>query len=105
KHPAYPTAMWNLEPDRKGLVPVAAGRGGPFNMSWEIHGVGPIKLIVSVSHAHDLTSLAPSSIIIIVYLANLLASTSTRRDGSSSWVSADLSQPGNGRRSTLATSG
>ncbi|KAL2174807.1 Alpha/Beta hydrolase protein [Thermothelomyces heterothallicus CBS 202.75] len=46
KHPAYPTATWNLEPDRKGLVPVAEGRGGPFNMSWEIHGVGPIRLIL-----------------------------------------------------------
>ncbi|KAL2163340.1 hypothetical protein VTH06DRAFT_5397 [Thermothelomyces fergusii] len=45
KHPAYPTATWNLEPDRKGLVPVAEGRGGPFNMSWEIHGEGPIKLM------------------------------------------------------------
>ncbi|AEO68165.1 uncharacterized protein THITE_2117583 [Thermothielavioides terrestris NRRL 8126] len=45
KHPAFPTAIWNLEPDRKGLVPVAEGRGGPFNISWEIHGAGPIKLI------------------------------------------------------------
>ncbi|KAK4121929.1 alpha/beta-hydrolase [Parathielavia appendiculata] len=44
KHPAYPTAIWNLEPDRKGLVPVAEGRGGPLNISWEIHGAGPIKL-------------------------------------------------------------
>ncbi|KAL2133810.1 hypothetical protein VTI74DRAFT_1616 [Chaetomium olivicolor] len=46
KHPAFPTAIWNLEPDRKGLVPVAEGRGGPFNISWEIHGIGPIKLIL-----------------------------------------------------------
>lgn len=47
KHPAYPTTIWKLEPDRKGLVPVAEGRGGPFKISWEIHGVGPTKLIVS----------------------------------------------------------
>ena len=48
-HPAFPTAIWNLEPDRKGLTPVAEGRGGPINISWEIHGVGPTKLIVSPS--------------------------------------------------------
>ncbi|GAB1317732.1 Alpha/Beta hydrolase protein [Madurella fahalii] len=45
KDPAFPTAIWNLEPDREGLVPVAEGRGGPINISWEIHGCGPIKLI------------------------------------------------------------
>ncbi|KAJ4292870.1 hypothetical protein N0V88_005528 [Collariella sp. IMI 366227] len=46
KHPAFPTAIWNLEPDRKGLVPVAKGRGGPINISWEIHGSGPVKLVL-----------------------------------------------------------
>ncbi|KAK3305655.1 Alpha/Beta hydrolase protein [Chaetomium strumarium] len=45
KHPAFPTATFRFEPDRKGLVPVAEGRGGPVNISWEIHGAGPIKLI------------------------------------------------------------
>ncbi|KAH6847537.1 Alpha/Beta hydrolase protein [Chaetomium sp. MPI-CAGE-AT-0009] len=45
RHPAFPTALWDLEPDRKGLAPVAHGRGGPFNISWEIHGVGPTRLI------------------------------------------------------------
>ncbi|KAK4033110.1 hypothetical protein C8A01DRAFT_40432 [Parachaetomium inaequale] len=45
KHPAFPTAIWNLEPDRKGLARVAEGRGGPIKISWEIHGVGPTKLI------------------------------------------------------------
>lgn len=45
KHPAFPTAIWRLEPDREGLAPVAEGRGGPFNISWQIHGAGPIKLI------------------------------------------------------------
>ncbi|KAK4227310.1 hypothetical protein QBC38DRAFT_196148 [Podospora fimiseda] len=45
KHPAYSTAIWKLEPDKKGLASVAEGRGGPFNISWEIHGEGPIKLI------------------------------------------------------------
>lgn len=45
-HPAFPTAVWNLEPTRKGFQPVAEGRGGPFNISWEIHGSGPIKMFV-----------------------------------------------------------
>ncbi|KAK0735958.1 Alpha/Beta hydrolase protein [Apiosordaria backusii] len=45
KHPAFPTAIWNLEPNRKGLCPVAEGRGGPLNIHYEIHGEGPIKLV------------------------------------------------------------
>ncbi|KAK0649034.1 Alpha/Beta hydrolase protein [Cercophora newfieldiana] len=44
-HPAFPTAIWNLQPDRSGLAPVAEGRGGPIKICWEIHGEGPIKLI------------------------------------------------------------
>ncbi|KAH8682748.1 Alpha/Beta hydrolase protein [Xylariales sp. PMI_506] len=42
---AFSTAIWQLEPHRKGLAPVAAGRGGPFNIDWEIHGDGPIKVV------------------------------------------------------------
>ncbi|KAL7620579.1 hypothetical protein AAE478_009574 [Parahypoxylon ruwenzoriense] len=45
KSPAFPTAIWQLEPHQSGLLPVAAGRGGPFNISWEVHGDGPVKLI------------------------------------------------------------
>ncbi|KAK0725219.1 Alpha/Beta hydrolase protein [Lasiosphaeris hirsuta] len=45
-HPAYPTAMWQLEPDRKGFTPVAEGRGGPFKISWEVHGEGPVKVVL-----------------------------------------------------------
>jgi len=56
-HPAYPTAIWQLEPDRSGLAPVAIGRGGPFNISWEVHGTGPIKLVVSPVHSKDLISI------------------------------------------------
>ncbi|KAK7746540.1 hypothetical protein SLS62_009403 [Diatrype stigma] len=44
--PAFPTAIWQLEPHQKGLLPVAVGRGGPLNISWEIHGEGPIKLLL-----------------------------------------------------------
>lgn len=55
KHPAYATAIWQLQPDRSGFVPVAEGRGGPLNISWEMHGVGPIKLMVCYV-LHTLTS-------------------------------------------------
>lgn len=46
KSPAFPTAIWELEPHQKGLLPVAVGRGGPLNISWEIHGDGPIKFLL-----------------------------------------------------------
>ncbi|KAI0890401.1 alpha/beta-hydrolase [Annulohypoxylon maeteangense] len=46
KSPAFPTAIWKLQPHRSGLLPVAASRGGPLNISWEVHGDGPIKLIL-----------------------------------------------------------
>ncbi|KAI0907210.1 Alpha/Beta hydrolase protein [Ustulina deusta] len=43
---AFPTVIWQLEPHREGMLPVAAGRGGPFNIHWEIHGHGPVKLVI-----------------------------------------------------------
>ena len=49
KSPAFPTAIWELEPHQKGLLPVAVGRGGPLNISWEIHGDGPIKFLVGAA--------------------------------------------------------
>ncbi|KAL2755749.1 hypothetical protein ACRALDRAFT_2027434 [Sodiomyces alcalophilus JCM 7366] len=45
-HPAYPGVNWNLEPRTKGLLPCAKDRGGPVNISWEIHGNGLKKLIL-----------------------------------------------------------
>ncbi|KAI0378813.1 alpha/beta-hydrolase [Hypomontagnella monticulosa] len=46
KSPAFPTAIWKLQPHQSGLLPVAANRGGPLKISWEVHGEGPIKLIL-----------------------------------------------------------
>ncbi|KAK0749728.1 Alpha/Beta hydrolase protein [Schizothecium vesticola] len=46
QHPAFPTAIWTLVPAQSGLAPVAQTRaGGPFNISFEIHGTGPVKLV------------------------------------------------------------
>lgn len=46
RHPAYPSAIWALEPHRKGVVDAAIGRGGPVKIAWEIHGEGPTKVVV-----------------------------------------------------------
>ncbi|KAI0169425.1 alpha/beta-hydrolase [Hypoxylon sp. FL1284] len=46
KNPAFATQTWELEPHQSGLLPVAAGRGGPLDISWEVHGDGPVKLIL-----------------------------------------------------------
>ncbi|KYK57590.1 hypothetical protein DCS_04601 [Drechmeria coniospora] len=45
KHPAYPDAIWALQPEQHGLCAAAKDRGGPINIAWEIHGKGPIKLV------------------------------------------------------------
>lgn len=46
KHPAYPTTLWALEPTSQGKLSVAEGRGGPVGIAWEVHGHGPVKLVV-----------------------------------------------------------
>jgi glycylpeptide N-tetradecanoyltransferase len=47
QHPAFPTAVFNLKPTREGRTLVGAGRGGPFTIVWQIHGSGPIRVVVS----------------------------------------------------------
>ncbi|OAP60992.1 hypothetical protein AYL99_05996 [Fonsecaea erecta] len=45
-HPAFDTVDWHLEPSRSGYCEAAQGRhGGPFNLYWEIHGKGDVKLV------------------------------------------------------------
>lgn len=53
KHPAYASAVWALEPHRQGKAAVAKGRGGPFNIAWEIHGDGPVKIVVRGPYTHS----------------------------------------------------
>ncbi|KAJ6782186.1 hypothetical protein PWT90_03618 [Aphanocladium album] len=45
-HPAYPGAKWNLIPDSQGKASVAKDRSGPIDISWQIHGHGPIKIVL-----------------------------------------------------------
>lgn len=49
KHPAYPATVWALEPHSKGKTVAAKDRGGPVSIAWEIHGDGPVKLVVRFS--------------------------------------------------------
>ena len=46
KHPEYNHTIWDLKPTTKASLPVAAGRGGPLNIAYEIHGHGNIHLVV-----------------------------------------------------------
>lgn len=47
-HAEFPYVEWDLTPARKESIPVAAGRGGPFQLTYEIHGSGPIHLVVCI---------------------------------------------------------
>ncbi|KAM3077990.1 hypothetical protein ACMFMF_004403 [Clarireedia jacksonii] len=44
-HQSYPDTIWRLVPTQSGKLPVAKGRGGPFNIDWEVHGSGDIKVV------------------------------------------------------------
>lgn len=59
KHPAYLTTLWALEPTSQGKLSVAEGRGGPVGIAWEIHGEGPVKLVVRSSR--QISSISPSA--------------------------------------------
>ncbi|KAI9852656.1 MAG: hypothetical protein M1838_006113 [Thelocarpon superellum] len=45
KHPEFPHVTWDLPPAEKGKLAVARGRGGPFNIAYEVHGHGPIHML------------------------------------------------------------
>ncbi len=51
QHPAFKqNVIWDLKPTKKAKCSVAKGRGGPFNLMYEIHGTGPIHMIVSIKY-------------------------------------------------------
>ena len=47
EHPAFEHVIRDLPPAKKGKVPVAKGRGGPFNIAYEVHGSGTTQIVVS----------------------------------------------------------
>lgn len=44
--------IWALKPAEKGKAAVAKGRGGPIQISYEVHGNGPTKLVVGIAYSH-----------------------------------------------------
>jgi len=50
-HPEFQNLEWKLPPTKEGKCAVAGGRGGPFDLWYEVHGVaeGGIKLVVSLT--------------------------------------------------------
>jgi hypothetical protein len=46
KHPEYPHIFWALAPAQKGSLAVAKDRGGPLDVAFEVHGHGPLHLVV-----------------------------------------------------------
>jgi len=48
-HPEYPHVNWELEPQKREKIDVAAERGGPFKLAYELHGKGPSKIVVGQS--------------------------------------------------------
>ena len=64
KHPEYEHTIWDLEPTQKAKLPVAAGRGGPLNIAYEVHGRGKIHLVVRrlfYTYLHTYMTLPPAS--------------------------------------------
>ena len=51
-HPAFSNVIWDLKPRLKGRCPVAADRGGPYKIAYEIHGHGPIKILVRITNSN-----------------------------------------------------
>lgn len=49
KHPEFDKVVWDLKPAKRGKATVAEGRwGGPMNINYEVHGNGPIRLVVGL---------------------------------------------------------
>ncbi len=46
QHPEFKNVLWDLKPSEKGKLAVAQGRGGPFDIAYEVHGQGPIHMVV-----------------------------------------------------------
>ncbi|KAJ4165165.1 hypothetical protein LMH87_006811 [Akanthomyces muscarius] len=55
-HPAWPGAKWDLIPDSQGKASVAKERSGPIDISWQIHGHGPIKIVLIMGLAASMNA-------------------------------------------------
>lgn len=61
-HPEYPYVIWDLKPDRKEKVAVAKGRGGPFNIAYEVAMFSSVDIVKLFAYApvFSYTAMAPS---------------------------------------------
>jgi hypothetical protein len=73
EHPEYPKVIWDLEPTQKGTIPVAHGRGGPFDISYEVHGTGDICLVVCSMFRWSIVSTSSQFLYIVMISRGLLA--------------------------------
>ena len=48
-HPSFGKWPWEGDPAQKGRVDVAASRGGPVSLEYEVYGKGKTKLLVGLS--------------------------------------------------------
>ncbi|OAA62251.1 glycylpeptide N-tetradecanoyltransferase [Cordyceps fumosorosea ARSEF 2679] len=55
-HPAFPGAKWSLIPDSQGKATVAKDRSGPIDIAWQIHGHGPVKIVLIMGLAASLNA-------------------------------------------------
>lgn len=46
QHPGFKSIIWDLTPTKKGKVQAGNGRHGPVQIAYEIHGHGPLHLVV-----------------------------------------------------------
>ena len=58
-HPEYPHVIWDLKPEKRATIEVAKDRSGPVKLAYEIHGSGPIKMVVSYYTAYVPCRLVP----------------------------------------------
>ncbi|KAI9669240.1 MAG: hypothetical protein M1829_005117 [Trizodia sp. TS-e1964] len=57
KHNAYQNVTWDLKPVSKDKALVAKGRGGPLNIAYEVHGNGPLHLVVQFLQKHHVPAM------------------------------------------------
>ncbi|EGX89397.1 glycylpeptide N-tetradecanoyltransferase [Cordyceps militaris CM01] len=55
-HPGFPGAKWDLIPDSQGKASVAKDRSGPIDISWQMHGHGPIKIVLIMGLAASMNA-------------------------------------------------
>ena len=69
---------WPLKPAEKGKVAVAKRRGGPIQISYEIHGTGPMKLVVGLQFLLTvLIDRKESCVVLCRMFKNFVSSSST----------------------------